>query len=355
MHVCMLPEAFARTEIFNTTAAPGADEIGFPAPISAILLMFTVAAAVAYDWYSGVQRREQRRTRVRLVNRGSQALRRRGIASQRERTQHQQKKKQLTFEESLQIAKLECEKKLVSEMQHEQVRNRYLVDRDSHFDRDTKLFGGFDLSFFKDHSNRAVACLATTDRAGRLVCYSTIDVKLPDLGYTSGLLGFREIDAFKAVWHKYLREHPEHIPGVFLVDGNGILHPRRFGSACHVGVTLGIPTIGVAKKLMCIEGLTRDSVLEEVRHAPEQAFANPARLVRSSLLRSRERATLGHVLGKALLIRSNPRELRSKPIYVSVGHRVNLADAVHIVRDLSLYRVPEPVRQADILGRKRVR
>jgi len=345
MPVYMSSEAFARTVIFNTTAAPGTDEIGFPAPISAILLMLTCAAAVMYDWYSGVQRC----ARVRLVNRGSLALRR-GIVSQRQlQPQTNTKKRQLTIEESLQIGK-----KL---LHMEQVRLRYLVNRDSRFYRSTGLFGGFDLSFFKGHSHRAIACLATTDRDGRLVRSSTIDVELPRLEYTSGLLGFREVDAFKAVWNKYRKEHPSRIPGVFLVDGNGLLHPRRFGSACHVGVALNIPTIGVAKKLLCIEGLTRDDVLEEVQHAPEQAFTNPDRLVRSVVLKSlvRESDTFGHVLGEAVLVRRNPWELRSKPVYVSVGHCVNLADAVHIVRDLSLYRVPEPVRQAGMLGRKRVR
>ena len=53
---------------------------------------------------------------------------------------------------------------------------------------------------------------------------------------------------------------------MILVDGNGLLHPRRFGSACHLGVVSGYPTIGVAKSLHCVDGLDEKTVKADVRH-----------------------------------------------------------------------------------------
>jgi len=48
---------------------------------------------------------------------------------------------------------------------------------------------------------------------------------------------------------------PSVTPGVLMVDGNGLLHPRCCGTACHVGVATGLPTLGVAKNLHLIEDL----------------------------------------------------------------------------------------------------
>ncbi|XP_062508092.1 endonuclease V-like isoform X3 [Corticium candelabrum] len=101
-----------------------------------------------------------------------------------------------------------------------------------------------------------------------------------------------------------------------------------------------MPTVGVAKKLFHVDGIMRDEKHhEKVRqlNGKGDSFA---------LL-----STDGSVLGKAVL--SGPG--CSNPVYVSVGHRMGLDTAVKLVVACSKYRIPEPVRQADICSREYIR
>ena len=72
--------------------------------------------------------------------------------------------------------------------------------------------------------------------------------------YIPGFLAFREVPHLLSCF----RELQEGFwPQVILVDGNGVLHPRGFGLASHLGVLLDLPTIGVAKNLLCVDRLER--------------------------------------------------------------------------------------------------
>ncbi|XP_069055829.1 endonuclease V isoform X3 [Pleurodeles waltl] len=127
---------------------------------------------------------------------------------------------------------------------------------------------------------------------------------------------------------------------VLLVDGNGILHHRGFGFACHLGVLTGLPCVGVAKNLLQVDGLeNNDRHKEQIRE----------------LQRGGDRFCLtgstGNVLGMAL--RSCDKS--AKPIYVSVGHKISLESAVLLVGSCCKYRTPEPIRQADIRSREYIR
>lgn len=139
--------------------------------------------------------------------------------------------------------------------------------------------------------------------------------------YLPGLLTFREAPVLLKVWER-LRERPE----VLLVDGQGLAHPRGLGIACHLGVLLDLPTVGVAKSRLVGEG-------EE----PGRSKGAASPLVHQ-----------GQVVGWILRTRAGV-----KPLYVSPGHRVSLADC----RDLTLacvrqFRIPEPLRRADWLSRR---
>ena len=112
------------------------------------------------------------------------------------------------------------------------------------------------------------------------------------------------------------------MPDLLICDGHGRAHPRRFGLACHVGVATGLPTLGVAK-----------SILVGEHREPAERRASRTRLVHR-----------GEVVGYALRTRSAVR-----PVFVSVGHRVDLPSALREVLAWARpYRLPEPQRLADL-------
>jgi deoxyribonuclease V len=142
--------------------------------------------------------------------------------------------------------------------------------------------------------------------------------------YIPGLLSFREAPVALAALQQVRIQ-----PDLLLVDGHGIAHPRRFGIASHLGVLLDIPTIGVARSIL-------------VGRAAEPGEL-PGDL--TSLLDGDEE------IGTALRTRS-----RSRPIYVSPGHRVSLETAASLVMQCGRgYRLPEPTRLADQLAGQRGR
>ncbi|XP_034881732.1 endonuclease V isoform X6 [Mirounga leonina] len=127
---------------------------------------------------------------------------------------------------------------------------------------------------------------------------------------------------------------------VLLVDGNGVLHHRGFGVACHLGVLTDLPCVGVAKKLLQVDGLENDAQhKEKIRLLRAGGDSFP--LIGGS----------GTVLG--MVLKSHKHS--SKPLYISVGHKISLEAAVRLTRGCCRFRIPEPVRQADIRSRDYIR
>lgn len=133
--------------------------------------------------------------------------------------------------------------------------------------------------------------------------------------YVPGFLSFREAPlVLRAI--RRLRRRPD----LLLCDGQGLAHPRRFGLACHLGLLLGLPSIGVAKSIL----------VGEHRPPGERRGSRAA-------LRDR-----GEIVGAALRTRDGVR-----PVYVSPGHLCDLAWAVRrVLACCRGYRLPEPVRRA---------
>ncbi len=137
--------------------------------------------------------------------------------------------------------------------------------------------------------------------------------------YVPGFLSFREIPAVLDALEKI-----KNIPDLILCDGQGIAHPRRFGIACHLGLIVDIPTIGVAKSLL----------IGKHEEVPEQR-GNWQPLINR-----------GELIGAVLRTRTG-----TKPLYVSSGHRVSLPTAIeYVLRCTPKYRLPETTRIADKLA-----
>eukprot|EP00301_Raphidiophrys_heterophryoidea_P001906 c10898_g1_i1.p1 GENE.c10898_g1_i1~~c10898_g1_i1.p1 ORF type:complete len:228 (-),score=50.95 c10898_g1_i1:40-723(-) len=155
--------------------------------------------------------------------------------------------------------------------------------------------------------------------------------------YIPGFLAFREVPILSRLIRR-VRNHPL-FPSVILVDGNGTLHYRGFGLACHLGVVCDVPTVGVAKTLLVLDGIDGDGFLVECSHKVNK-FGATLPIVGKS----------GQTHGMAMCLNSDDPQT----VFVSGGHRVSLATAMHLCI-LSAYHgssfLPEPTNQADLRSR----
>jgi deoxyribonuclease V len=183
--------------------------------------------------------------------------------------------------------------------------------------RPFRTIGGLDVSY---------------DRRSPWLFAAVVVLRLPDLRlvdtaavrtraafpYVPGLLSFRESPAGLEAWSRLSSR-----PDCLLCDGHGYAHPRRFGLACHFGLWVDRPTIGVGK-----------SLLVGAHAAPAAARGSMAALFHEE-----------EVVGMAVRTREG-----AKPVYVSTGHRVTLETAVATVLCCTpRFRIPEPIRQAHAL------
>ena len=223
------------------------------------------------------------------------------------------------------------------------LKSRMILTEEKNFLQNVKLIGGVDISFPSINNDliHAVVCLVVLSYPGLEVMYKNCEmVHLTSL-YIPGFLAFREVEHIHKLCNKLLHEHKELYPDVIFVDGNGILHPMQFGLACHLGVVLNIPTVGVAKKLFHVDGLEKNENLKKLYKNNLIQKGDTQDLIGSSQF----------VYGKAL--RSTDHS--SNPIFVSVGNKISLESAIHLVNNCCQYRVPEPVRLADQFSRSHVR
>ncbi len=187
------------------------------------------------------------------------------------------------------------------------------------YTRTPKIVCGVDLAY---HEDKAVAVLVVMEHRSKEILEVFYHIDTVETEYIPGFLAFRELPLILQAWEKLTIE-----PDVVFFDGNGMLHPRRMGIATHASFFIQKPTIGIAKTyLLGIHG------------------------------------ELGENQGNFQVIEDNGEQigvvLRTqtgvKPVYVSVGNKVTLTDAVRLSLEQvgNVSRLPEVVRQADIWSRK---
>ncbi|KAG3107705.1 hypothetical protein PI124_g12961 [Phytophthora idaei] len=197
-----------------------------------------------------------------------------------------------------------------------------------------------DISFLKGSDEHACASIVVLDFQSLTVLYEAFTyVSLP-APYIAGFLAFREVPALTKLYDDLRRRCPDLLPDVTLVDGNGVLHPQGFGLASHFGVLENIPTIGVGKTFLHVDGLTKPDVKGLMAKAREED-RDLVKLAGKS----------GKVWGAALCGTAGVKN----PVYVSVGHMLSLDTSIAIAQACSQYRVPEPIRQADLRSREVIR
>jgi deoxyribonuclease V len=180
-----------------------------------------------------------------------------------------------------------------------------------------KTVAGADASYSADTAYAVAVVTSFPDVRFIEVACSARPIRFP---YIPGLLSFRESPAVVESIKKLSLS-----PDVLIVNGHGYAHPRRTGLACHIGVVLDIPTIGVAANLLTGTATEPD----RARGACEPVLGG------------------GEVIGMALRTKRD-----SKPVYVSTGHKVDLSQAVEIVlMTATTHRFPEPLHFADQISR----
>nr|XP_027084740.1 endonuclease V-like isoform X2 [Coffea arabica] len=191
--------------------------------------------------------------------------------------------------------------------------------------------GGVDLSFAKDDPSTACGTLVVLDLLNNLnVVYEDSSLVKLDVPYVPGFLAFREAPVLLELLEKMKKSAHPFYPQLLMVDGNGILHPR--GKSSFFPLISGI-------RLHHVDGLTLAKV-RQLLEVKENSSRDVFTLIGDS----------GRTFGMAL--RSTQGLL--KPIFVSVGHRVSLATAIKVVKMTCRFRIPEPIRQADIRSKQKL-
>jgi deoxyribonuclease V len=194
---------------------------------------------------------------------------------------------------------------------------------DDAFDTSFDLIGGVDVSNTPFDPEQKIFAAVVVLNYPSLEVVETQGVEdRQEFPYIPGLLGFREVPALVRAYQALTYR-----PGILLVDGHGVSHPRGLGVASHLGVVLDIPTIGVAKSVLV--GKATRPLGEDVGSTTPLVWK-------------------GKEIGK--MVRTKKK---CTPLIISAGHRISLPSAVAcVLKSLKTYRLPEPTRQAHLAANK---
>jgi len=175
---------------------------------------------------------------------------------------------------------------------------------------------GIDIAYPKNEFEKACGACIVMDYKTKEVAEEKTVFNKTGFPYISTYLTYRELPIIKNLISRLKTK-----PTVFMFDGNGILHPYGIGLASHIGVVLDIASIGVAKSLLY--GEIKDDIVT---------------------IENKKRGIVFFSSNKV-----------KKPIYISPGNKISFETSFKIVKNLSSFKIPEPLRQAHILANKNLR
>jgi deoxyribonuclease V len=205
--------------------------------------------------------------------------------------------------------------------------------------RRPEVVAGLDCAFSKD-GGRIVAAVVVLQLPGFEVLETAEAIRKVTFPYIPGLLSFREAPACIAAVEK-LRKKPD----LFIVDGQGVAHPRRLGLAAHLGLFFDRPTIGCAKSRLI--GVYEEPPLQKGSYSwltdPSGKRSDLRMTIADCRLKiANRKSQIANPIGAVVRTRTNV-----KPLFVSVGNKCTLDDAIEItLACTTTYRLPEPTRLA---------
>ena len=216
-----------------------------------------------------------------------------------------------------------------------------LSNEDDPLLQDIMYIGGMDISYDKFDKKVGISGLVILDYKTFEIVYEDYNLVKIDEPYIPGFLAFREVKHLVKLIDDLKKNSPQFLPQVIILDGNGILHPREFGVACHLGVLTDTTTIGCSKSVFSVDGIYKDSVknmTSEFLHKKgdsHELIGNSGR-------------QWGYILKS-----SNQEE--DAPLIISMGNKITNQTALKIVKKMCKNRIPEPIRLADLITRRLIR
>ena len=214
-----------------------------------------------------------------------------------------------------------------------------LSNEDDPILQDIMYIGGMDISFDSKDKKVGISGLVILDYKSLEIVYEDYNVIKIDEPYVPGFLAFREVKHLIKLFEDLKTNAPQFLPQVILLDGNGILHSKGFGVACHFGVLADIATIGCSKSVFSVDGITKDRVKEMTKEKLKKK-GDSFKLIGYS----------GRHWGYAL----KSSEEDEEPLIISMGNKITNETSLKIVKKMCKKRIPEPIKLADKITRRLV-
>ena len=207
--------------------------------------------------------------------------------------------------------------------------------------QDIMYIGGMDISYDKRDKKTGISGLVILDYKTLEIVYEDYNIVKIEEPYIPGFLAFREVKHLVKLIDDLKQNAPQFLPQVILLDGNGIIHSKQFGLACHLGVLTDTTTIGCSKSLFSVDGLNKN-LIEDMTKDYLHKKGDTKELIGNS----------GRQWGYIL---KSSNEEEDKPLIISMGNKISNQTAVKIVKKMCKQRIPEPIRLADLITRRLIK